>query len=96
MKVFIDSLTDEEAASVIAAMKDISQHGLSHARHLKDEIYEVRADAEKRSFRILFSQETKFILLSLSAFPKKTKKTPLKELEIAQKRMLDWHTRSRN
>jgi hypothetical protein len=36
--------------------------------HLRDEIYEVRAESERRSFRLLFAKETKFILLSLHGF----------------------------
>jgi putative component of toxin-antitoxin plasmid stabilization module len=76
MKTFIDGLTDEQAAAVVAAMKDVAQNGLAAARHLRGEIYEVRAEAERQAFRILFAQETTFILLSLSGFQKKSASTP--------------------
>jgi putative component of toxin-antitoxin plasmid stabilization module len=70
VKVFIEKLTDEEAAAVVAGMREVALHGLERARHVRGEIYEVRIDADRRSFRILFAQETRFILLSLSGFPR--------------------------
>jgi phage-related protein len=88
-------LTDEEAASVVAAMKEVGELGLSAARHLRGDLYEVRADADRRTFRVLFAQETKFILLSLAGFQKKTQKTPVKELELAERRLRDWRSHAR-
>jgi phage-related protein len=93
VKDFIDSLTDEEAASVVAAMREIALDGLVSARHLRGDIYEAYAYAESRDFRILFSHEAKFVLLSLSAFTKKTQKTPRAEIEVAEKRLRDWRQR---
>jgi phage-related protein len=95
VKAFFDTLTDEEVAAIVAAMKEVALSGLSCARHLRGEIYEVRADAELRSFRVLFAQETKFILLSLSAFEKRTQKTPARELDLAVRRLKDWRAHGR-
>jgi len=45
------------------------------ARHLRGDIYEVRADAPTRSFRLLFSAEVvRSGLLSLSAFERTQKR----------------------
>lgn len=90
VKDFIDGLTDEEAAAVVAAMKEVSEHGIKSARHLRGEIYEVKADADRQSFRILFAKETNFILLSLSDFSKKTQKTPTREIDLAENRLNKW------
>jgi phage-related protein len=62
---------------------------------LRGDIYEVRADAPTRSFRLLFSAEGRFsqVLLSLAAFAKKTQKTPVRELERAETRLRDWRDR---
>ena len=94
MKAFIDDLTDEEAASVVAGMKEIAERGLAAAKHLRGDIYEVRADASTRSFRVLFSTEGRYsqVLLSLSAFEKRTQKTPPRELDLAEGRLRDWRT----
>lgn len=73
VKDFLDKLTDEEVAAVVAGMKDVAENGLPAAKHLRGDIYEVRADAPTRSFRLLFSAEGRFKrVLSLSAFSKKT------------------------
>jgi phage-related protein len=96
VKDVIDGLTDDEVASIVAAMKEIAELGLGFARHLRGDIYEVRADADRRSFRVLFSKEAKFILLSLSAFEKRTQKTPARELELAERRLKDWRARGRS
>ncbi len=57
MKEFIDELADDDAEEVIAAMKDVALHGLRVARHLRGQIYEVRADGPDGSYRILFAEE---------------------------------------
>jgi len=97
VKAFLDDLTDEEVAAVVAGMKEIVQRGLAAARHLRGDIYEVRADASNRSFRVLFSTEGRYsqILLSLSAFEKRTQKAPSRELELAENRLKDWRERGR-
>lgn len=96
MKAFLDELTDEEAAAVVAGMKEVADRGLPAARHLRGDVYEVRADASTRSFRVLFSGEGRHghVLLSLSAFEKRTQKTPPRELELAEDRLRDWRRRS--
>jgi phage-related protein len=95
VKAFLDRLTDEQAAAVVAAMKDVAQNGLAAARHLRGEVYEVRAEAERQAFRVLFAQETTFILLSLSGFQKKSAKTPRDEIGLAETRLADWRRRGR-
>jgi phage-related protein len=93
IKDYLDRLTDEEVAAIVAAMKEVAQLGLGTSRHLRGDIYEVRADGERRSFRVLFARETKFILLSLTAFEKRTQKTPIRELDVAERRLKDWRAR---
>jgi hypothetical protein len=97
VKAFFDELTDEEVASIVAGMKEVVDRGLPSARHLRGDIYEVRADAPSRSFRLLFSAEGSYsqVLLSLSVFEKRTQKTPPRELELAEGRLRDWRQRGR-
>jgi phage-related protein len=95
VKAFIDALTDEEVASIVAGMKDVIARGLPSAKHLRGDIYEVRADAATRSFRLLFAAEGKYsqVLLSLSVFEKRTQKTPPRELDLVEDRLRDWRHR---
>jgi|HubBroStandDraft_1064217.scaffolds.fasta_scaffold06385_8 phage-related protein len=95
VKDFLDGLTDGEVAAIVAGMKEVAASGVAAAKHLRGDVYEVRADASTRSFRLLFSAEGRLgqILLSLSAFTKKTQKTPVRELELAERRLGDWRAR---
>jgi phage-related protein len=95
VKEFLDDLSDEEVAEIVAGMKDIVVNGLQAARHLRGEIYEVRADSAARSLRLLFATEGRLsqVLLSLSAFEKRTQKTPPNEIAVAEDRLKDWRTR---
>ena len=95
---FIRKLSDHDKAEVLAAMQEVRQEGISAARHLREEIYEVRADGERVIYRILFAREGKQsqVLLSLVAFKKKTQRTPPEEIRLAQRRLHDWRSRSRS
>lgn len=82
---------------MIAGMKEVAEQGLTAARHLRGDIYEVRADASTRSFRLLFSAEGLYgqVLLSLSIYEKRTQKAPAREIELAERRLTDWRSRRR-
>src|SRR5215510_3651960 len=96
VKEFLAKLTDEEVAAIAAGMRDVREHGTAAARHLRGDIYEVRADAATRSFRLLFSCEGKYsqVLLSLSIYEKRTQRAPTQEIELAEKRLKDWRARA--
>jgi phage-related protein len=95
IKEFIDRLSDVDAAAVVAAMKDVREIGLAAARHLRGEIYEVRADGDRQTFRILFAPEGRRsqVLLALEGFSKKTQKTPSEKIQLAERRLADWRRR---
>ena len=95
VKEFIDGLHDVDAAAVVAAMRDVRENGLAAARHLRGEIYEVRADGDRQSFRVLFAPEGRYsqVLLSLEGFSKKTQKTPREKIGLAERRLADWRRR---
>jgi len=94
---FVRSLSDSDAATVAAAMKEVALEGLAAARHVRGEIYEVRADGDRVSYRILFSTEGRRgqVLLALEAFGKKTQKIPPDAIVLAERRLRDWRTRPR-
>jgi Phage derived protein Gp49-like (DUF891) len=76
IKEFIDALSDVDAAAVVAAMKDVREAGLAAARHLRGEIYEVRADGDRQTFRVLFAPEGQRVqvLLALEAFRRRRRR----------------------
>jgi hypothetical protein len=88
---FFATLSDAEHEQVAAAMKTVADLGPTEARHLRGEIYEVRASCDNRAFRVLFAHEGRRnqILLALGGFEKRRRK-PRLERSTSQK--LDWQT----
>ena len=96
-KEFIGSLSDEEAAEVVAAMREVREEGLTAARRLRGDIWEVRADGNRVIHRVLFAPEGRrgLVLLALAGFTKKTPKTPPDVIALAERRLADWRSRRR-
>lgn len=92
---FIDKLSDTDAAAVLAGMQEVRDLGLTVARHLDGDIWEVRVDGHRVIYRVLFAQEGRRgqILLALEAFNKKTQKTPRATIDLAKRRLADWRRR---
>ena len=98
VREFLDGLSDADAASVAAAMRQVAVDGLVAARHLTGEIYEVRADGDHQAYRVLFATEgvQGQVLLALEGFSKKTQRTPPARIAVAQRRLNDWRVRGRS
>ncbi|HEY7952471.1 MAG TPA: type II toxin-antitoxin system RelE/ParE family toxin [Solirubrobacteraceae bacterium] len=94
---FIRKLPDGDKAAILAAMKEVRREGVRSARHLEDEIFEVRADGDRVIYRVLFAREgvRSQVLLALVAFKKKTQRTPSTEIALALRRLCDWRSRGR-
>lgn len=92
---FIRSLTDDDAAAVLAGMSEVRDKGLLAARHLDGDIWEVRIDGYRVTYRVLFAEEGTRgrVLLALEAFSKKTQKTPSATIALAKRRLGDWRRR---
>jgi phage-related protein len=97
VKKAVMALPDHERAAVVAAMKEVAREGIVAAKHLRGDIYEVKADTADRFFRVLFAPEGRYgqVLLALDVFAKKTRKTPSPKLALAEQRLRDWRRRGR-
>lgn len=82
---------------ILAAMKDVQVNGLVAGRHVRGDLYEVRVTGARASYRVLFATEgaRSQVLLAVSAFSKKTQKTPPSEIATAERRLSDWRSRGR-
>lgn len=91
----IMALPTPDRAAVTAAMADVAKSGKKAARHLRGEIYEVRAEGADVIYRLLFATEGRYsqVLLALVFFVKKTRRTPPAEIELAEQRLSDWRSR---
>lgn len=89
-------LPSDDRDEILAAMKDVQANGLPVARHLRGDIYEVRADGRQATYRVLFATEGRSgqVLLALSSFNKKTQRTPPDEIRLAERRLSDWRARA--
>jgi phage-related protein len=76
-------------------MRDVREAGLAAARHLRGDIYEVRADGDRQTHRILFAPEGRRsqVLLALEGFSKKTQRTPPANIRLAERRLTEWRRR---
>jgi phage-related protein len=92
-----DRLPSGDRDEILAALKDVQVNGLDVARHLRGDIYEVRAEGRQATYRVLFATEgvRSQVLLGLSGFSKKTQKIPPGEIALAERRLRDWRARAR-
>jgi phage-related protein len=63
------------------------QLGMPHVKYIKGKLYEIRVEQDTNTYRILYFLYTGRRFVMLHGFQKKTAKTPLGEIEIAEKRM---------
>jgi len=89
-------LPDNDYADVLAALNEVRAEGTKFARHLRGDLWEVRAHSRDASYRVIFAEEGRRgqVLLSLVAFSKKTQKTPARLIDLAQERLNDWRRRT--
>jgi phage-related protein len=100
VREFIDAIRAQDryaAARILAGMNEVAQYGTSAARHLRGDIWEVRVEADRRIFRILFAEEGRYsqVLLALEGFVKTTRRTPPDLIDLAEERLRDWRERGR-
>lgn len=88
-------LPADDRDEILAAMKDVQLNGLAVARHVKGDVYEVRATGAHAAYRVLFATEgaRSQVLLAVSAFAKTTRRTPPAEIALAERRLADWRRR---
>jgi phage-related protein len=92
VKEQLDKLPDEDYAEVVAAMREVRREGRSAAKHVRGDIWEVKAPVGQLTYRVLFSEEgaQDQILLALELFAKKTRTTPGRLIDLAEKRLREW------
>ena len=88
----LDSLTDAETTKIAWVLKLIREIDQIPSKYFKKLVntkntWEVRVEVGRNTFRILgFFHGSELIILT-NSFQKKTRKTPLKEIRLAERRM---------
>ncbi|MHB9953669.1 type II toxin-antitoxin system RelE/ParE family toxin [Ligilactobacillus murinus] len=89
---FLNHLSDEDAAKLIATIQNIEDNGLIIAKRqawikkIEDNLYEIRSKRASNIQRAIYFQVRGSKYLITNAFTKKTQKTPEKEKCLARKR----------
>jgi phage-related protein len=98
---FLDSLTGKQAQKVVWVLQLIEELDIVPRQYFKKlvdtaEIWEVRVQFGGNIFRLLgfFADATTLILTN--GFAKKTQKTPLQEITLAEQRRRDYLARRRH
>jgi phage-related protein len=96
---FIDSISDKTRAKVFRIIKMLKDYGVllkePYTRQVRDKIRELRIKDWQGNVRILYFTYTGRRFILLHGFIKKTDKTPVNEIEIAENRMYDFLQRER-
>lgn len=64
-----------------------------YAKHLRGKLWELRWIVEGAHLRMIYANVAGRIILLLAAFRKTSRKTPPRELELAERRLKDWSNR---
>lgn len=91
MEEFITSRSKADQARFAEVMVGLEEFGLSYSRvqfkPLRGKLWEIKFKAQDGSYRILYVLVKTNEMVILHTFRKTSQKTPLHELEIAEKRM---------
>lgn len=95
VEIFFDSLTNKQFEKIAFILDLIEQIDIVPRKHFKklkgtDGIWEVRAQHGNNIFRILGFFDGKDLVVLNHAFTKKSQKIPKKEIDLAEKRKLDY------
>lgn len=95
---FLDSLPRKHRAKAFWEIELLGEKGTDltepYVKHMGDGIWELRIKFSSDISRVFYFLPIKNKIVLLHGFIKKTQKTPASEIEIAQKRMLDYKRRN--
>lgn len=91
---YLSAQPPKDRARILRTIGLLEDYGPSlrmpHARHLAGKVWELRIDSRPISHRILYAALPGGVFLLLHAFRKKSRKTPAREIETAQRHLTDY------
>jgi len=95
VKEHLDSLSDEQAtkiAWVLKLIRELDQIQLKYFKKLvnTNDIWEVRVAVGGNTFRLLGFFDGPELIILTNSFQKKSRKTPVKQIRLAEKRKRDY------
>jgi len=94
----LDTLSDKQMTKIAWILKLVREIEPVPSNYLKklvntDDIWEVRADAGRNTFRLLGFFSGQELIVLTNSFQKKSQKTPPREIKLAEKRKRDYLSR---
>ena len=90
---FVRDLEVKERAKILACLKSIEELGTHsprvYFRQIRGKLWEIKIQAQKSSYRLFYVLIEKETIVLLHAYKKQSQKAPLKEIAIAEKRLLE-------
>ena len=98
VKEYLDSLPDNKVLKITWVLKLIREFDHVPSKYFKklintEDIWEVRVDVGKNTYRLLGFFYTKKLIILTNSFQKKSQKTPSNEIKLAEKRKKDFLSR---
>ncbi len=91
---FVDSLPIEAQAKILRLLDLLADYGVllkePYTRQIRGKLRELRVTVRLGEVRILYFAFTNKRLILLHGFVKKIKKTPVRDIEIAERRLNDF------
>jgi len=94
----LDNLSDNQVTKITWVLKLIRELDQVPSKYFKklintDDIWEVRVDVGKNAFRLLGFLNGRELIILTNSFQKKSQKTPMNEIKLAEKRKKDFLSR---
>lgn len=88
---YIETLPKADQARFAEVLTGLEEHGLAYGRaqfrQLRGKLWEVKFSSSSGGYRMAYVLLTGDEMVILHAFKKSTQKTPLRDLDLAEKRM---------
>ncbi len=100
IEIFLDSLNAKQAQKVAWVLQIIEEFAFVPIQYFKklvgtDDIWEVRIDSGSDTYRLLGFFDKGNLVILTNGFAKKTQKTPITEIALAENRKKDWKKRNK-
>lgn len=93
VREFIKKLEVQDRAKILGCLKNIEDLGFDSPRvefrQIRGKLWEIKIKAVTNGYRIFYVAVQNEALILLHAYKKQTQKAPVKEISIAEKRMLE-------
>ena len=90
---FIERLTVKDQAKILACLKSVEELGFICPRvifrQISGKLWEIKIETHGSGYRIFYVTLKRDLLVLLHAYKKQSQKAPKKEIEIAEKRLME-------